>query len=151
MGDRLIGDNATGAFSVVMCHACREVKTHHRCLAPLETGGVFCGVLGRVCGMAICGPCNFKFGNEGVTRCHRHSRENEVEPNPDLTVEDDKENKDGRKKSKVVAKAPKAAEYSAKDLLILSQAFIRTSKNAIEGTSQKKNSSGMMLQLLTMS
>jgi RecB family exonuclease len=36
-------------------------------------------------------------------------------------------------------KQPKAADYSAKDLLVLAQAYIQTSENAIEGTSQKKN------------
>jgi hypothetical protein len=36
-------------------------------------------------------------------------------------------------------KGSKGSEYSAKDLLILSQAYIKTSENSIEGTSQKKN------------
>jgi hypothetical protein len=34
---------------------------------------------------------------------------------------------------------PKPADYSAKDLLVLAQAYILTSENAIEGTSQKRN------------
>ena len=36
-------------------------------------------------------------------------------------------------------KGSKGSEYSAKDLLVLSQAYIKTSENSIEGTSQKKN------------
>jgi hypothetical protein len=41
--------------------------------------------------------------------------------------------------TKVSAKGTRAAEYSAKDLLILSQSFVRCSENAIDGTSQKRN------------
>jgi hypothetical protein len=44
---------------------------HHnwRCVV-----GVLYGVTGgRVCGYAVCSPCSFKFGNEGVIRCHFHS------------------------------------------------------------------------------
>jgi hypothetical protein len=43
------------------------------------------------------------------------------------------------KVSKVAARGPKGAEYGAKDLLILSQAFIRTSENAVEGTVKWSN------------
>lgn len=38
----------------------------------------------------------------------------------------------------VSVKGTRAAKYNAKDLLILSQSFIRCSENAIDGTSQKR-------------
>jgi hypothetical protein len=38
-----------------------------------------------------------------------------------------------KKRSKVASAAVKVSEYTAKDLIILSQAFVRTSENAIEG------------------
>jgi hypothetical protein len=38
-----------------------------------------------------------------------------------------------------MSKLAKTSEYSSKDLLVLSQAFIRTSENAIEGADRKKN------------
>jgi hypothetical protein len=41
--------------------------------------------------------------------------------------------------NKVSAKGTRATEYNGKDLLILSQSFIRCSENAIDGTSQKRN------------
>jgi hypothetical protein len=37
------------------------------------------------------------------------------------------------------AKATKGSEYGAKDLLILSRAFIKTSENSSDGTSQRHN------------
>jgi hypothetical protein len=40
---------------------------------------------------------------------------------------------------KVSVKGTKGAEYGVKDLLILSQAFIRTSENAVEGTAKQSN------------
>ncbi|MFN9979020.1 MAG: hypothetical protein ACK53Y_03860, partial [bacterium] len=43
------------------------------------------------------------------------------------------------KSTKVMAKGNKGAEYTAKDLLILSQSFIRVSENAVEGTSKKQS------------
>ena len=43
------------------------------------------------------------------------------------------------KVAKVSAKATKGAEYGAKDLLILSQAFIRTSENDVESTAKQRN------------
>jgi len=36
-------------------------------------------------------------------------------------------------------KANKSVEYTAKDLLVLAQAFIRTSENSIDGVSQKRS------------
>jgi hypothetical protein len=38
-----------------------------------------------------------------------------------------------KKRSKAASAAVKVSEYTAKDLIILSQAFVRTSENAIEG------------------
>jgi len=43
------------------------------------------------------------------------------------------------KGTKVSAKGTKSAEYGEKDLLILSQAFIQTSENPIEGPAQPRH------------
>ena len=70
MEDTLIApDPVTGAFAPKLCQCCSELPTQHRCLATVTTGGVLYGVSGgRVCGSAVCSPCSFKFGNEGVIR-----------------------------------------------------------------------------------
>ncbi len=119
---------------------------------------------GRVCGLLVCSPCSFKFGNEGVVRCRLHSSASAEDSDGDECSDlsdsgEDKENappklplltikKSGAKgraatskptTNKVSAKGTRAAEYNAKDLLILSQSFIPTSENAIDGTSQKRN------------
>jgi hypothetical protein len=47
--------------------------------------------------------------------------------------------KSSKKKNKVLSKAIKSTEYSAKVLLIPSQSYIHVSENAIEGVSQKEN------------
>ena len=47
--------------------------------------------------------------------------------------------KSSKKMNKVLSKAIKSTEYSAKDLLIPSQSYIHVSENAIEGVSQRKN------------
>jgi hypothetical protein len=51
------------------------MRMHHRCLAEVAFGGRLLGSEGGqlVCGEPVCGPCSAKFGNEGVTRCQRHS------------------------------------------------------------------------------
>jgi len=75
MEDTLIApDPVTGAFAPKLCQCCSELPTQHRCLATITTGGVLYGVSGgRVCGSAVCSPCSFKFGNEGLIRCRLHS------------------------------------------------------------------------------
>jgi hypothetical protein len=110
-------------------------------------------VVGTVCGKPICGPCNFQHGNEGVFRCPVHSTVTD-ESSDDEVVQIEKENVPltsvkvnkgkgtGSKKTKAAGTTKgsnKGNEYTAKDLLILSQAYIRTSENAIDGTSQKRN------------
>ncbi len=102
------------------------------------------GVGGHVCGQLICAPCSSSFGNEeGIFRCLDHSesatlddnnKENEQDGDVVAVVAHER-----KKKSKVTSKTSKTSEYSAKDLLILSQAFIRVSENAIEGTDKKRN------------
>ena len=87
------------------------------------------------CGKPICGICNSEFGNENIIWCSFHSSEKENIREDNVNVGEGKQDK---KRSKVLGKGTCAAEYSSKDLLILSQAYICTSENAIEGVSQKK-------------
>jgi hypothetical protein len=142
---------------LLLCGFCEEIPTHHHCHFHVSRGRIHWPGQGQICGELICAPCSSSFGNEeGVFRCVVHSNHD------DSDVEDsDKENTssevnkktsfdDGaaigrqplksssKKKNKVLSKAIKSAEYSAKDLLILSQSYIRVSENAIEGISQKK-------------
>jgi len=119
-------------------------------------------MIGTVCGRPICGPCNFKQGNETIFRCPLHSVSDD---DSSLGSLDSKKSKKesavavSKMKGKANAnkkmtetsnadkppvkvkgnKGSKGSEYSAKDLLILSQAYIKTSENSIKGTSQKKN------------
>jgi len=132
-------------------------------------------VIGTVCGRPVCGPCNFKHGNEAVFRCPVHSisdvsssdesslyksqwnKEND-QPNKEKVAVvsqkskhkekvakevidiNGKESEVGVKESKMSsAKNTKGTEYNAKDLLVLSQAFLKTSENAIDGAAQKRN------------
>jgi hypothetical protein len=142
---RLVADPITGCFSVVICSSCNDINTSHRCLAAVTVGGLLCGnARDMVCGIPICGICNSEFGNENIIRCRFHSSEKENIREDNVNVVEGKHDK---KRSKILGKGTCAAEYSSKDLLILSQAYIRTSENAIEGVSQKeKTSSGMMWQ-----
>jgi hypothetical protein len=126
--DKLIADPSTGCFSVVLCGSCKKMKTHHRCLAPVAKGGMRYGMDdNRVCAMPICGPCNDELGNENIFRCYFHSESKE-----NLTQLPSQN-------GKVPQKQNRAVEYSSKELLILSQAYIKTSENSIDGASQKKN------------
>jgi hypothetical protein len=130
---------------VSLCSFCEEIPTRHRCMHSVKKGGIIMvGVGGHVCGQLICAPCSSSFGNEeGVFHCLDHLES--------ATLDDeDKENEQGgaleaiavherKKKSKVTSKTSKTSEYSAKDLLILSQVFIWVSENAIEGADKKRN------------
>ena len=130
MPEQLVADPVTGLFPVLFCALCQVIRTQHRCLVFISRGGVKYGNE-FVCGMPICGPCNSSYNDdEHVIRCHEHS--------------DRKENKEPKPKARAKAKAAdskvlRAAEYTAKDLLVLAQAYVRTSENAIDGTSQKRN------------
>ncbi len=119
--------------ATLLCSFCMEVPTQHHCMHPVRGGDV--------CGELICAPCSSSFGNEdGIFRCLEH-----------LNADANKENEPGtageaivsqgnkKKKAKVMSKMAKASEYSSKDLLILLQAFICASKNAIEGADRKRN------------
>jgi hypothetical protein len=135
MPDQLVGNPVTGLFPVVFCALCQVVRTQHRCLAVVTRGGVRYGQQ-VVCGLPICGPCNASYNDEEhITRCEEHTEEKENEEPEPKTKSKHKQPKAAESK----AKATKAAEYTAKDLLVLSQAYIRTSENAIEGTAQKRN------------
>jgi hypothetical protein len=86
-------------------------------------------------------------GNEeDVYHCVVHfpggdESEEDMNRNKKKEAEVDKDKK--KKPNKVTAKGVKGGnrtrEYSAKDLLVLAQSFIRVFKNAIEGASQKRN------------
>jgi hypothetical protein len=129
--DRLIADQSTCCFSMVLCGSCKKMKTHHQCLAPVSKGGMLHGMDdNRACAMPICGPCNDELGNENIFKCYFHSESKE-----NLTQLPSQ-------KDKVLPRQNRAVEYSSKELLILSQAYIKTSENSIEGASQKKISLG---------
>jgi hypothetical protein len=120
---RLLADASTGCFPVVIFSACKIINTHHRCFPPVPKGGMRHGDGdGRVCSRLICGPCSSKFGNETVIRCTRHA------------IEQDTENIETRQTTKATNRT---AEYSARELLILSQAYIKASENSIEGAARR--------------
>jgi hypothetical protein len=149
-------------YPSVLCVVCARMKTSHRCLQPVAKGLLVLEMIGTVCGRPICGPCNFKQGNETIFRCPLHSVSDDDSSLGSLDSEkSEKESAVAVSKMKGKAnannnmtetsnadkppvkvkgnKGSKGSEYSAKDLLILSQAYIKTSENSIEGTSQKKN------------
>jgi len=150
-----------GTFGVALCYCCQEFRTNHRCLARVLIGGFSLENNGRnerVCGLPICSICSSNFGNEGIYRCERHSNDDD---DNESTAEEDKTNTNPQnnpppekriinqatKTNKAVKssggsssnKANKAVEYTAKDLLVLAQAFICTSENSIDGVSQKRS------------
>jgi len=134
---RLIADPATGCFPKALCSECEELPTQHRCLAPVKSGGVLFGPVGqqRVCGVPVCAPCNTTSGNENVYRCADHlDKENDA----GASNVKQKAGKNNNNKPLTGAVA-RTAEYSATELLILSQAYIKTSENAIEGTYRRQS------------
>jgi hypothetical protein len=142
--ERLGANPATGAFSVVKCDVCRLVNTHHRCLAIVTVGGLLFGPDGdTVCAAAVCGPCNARFGHENIFRCQQHSSKCPssklmVTPTPAHNKKTSKATT-GKGSNVTTGKGSnRMAEYSAKELLILSQAYIRSSENSIEGASKQK-------------
>jgi hypothetical protein len=138
-------------YSSAPCSVCHTVMTNHRCLHPVKRGLIVLEVIGRVCGKPVCGPCNFRHGNKNVFRCPVHSVSDES--SMQTSEEDDVAGKENipvvaitsenppavvssSKGGKVMARITKGSDYGAKDLLILSQAFIRTSENPVERTGQ---------------
>ena len=121
-------DNAT-----LICRFCEDVPTRHRCMHPVSGGDV--------CGDLICAPCSSSFGNEdGIFRCLEHSNADANKENdPGTAGEAVVSQGNKKKKAKVMSKLAKTSEYSSKDLLILLQAFICASENAIEGADRKRN------------
>jgi hypothetical protein len=127
--------------SPVTCKFCKEIPTSHQCMYPVSKGGIILdGVGGQVCGEWICAPCSSAFGNEvGIFRCLDHTT------NSSATTKHDDANSvtesipplPQKKRNKQVSKITKASEYSSKDILVLAQAFIQVSENAIEGTAKK--------------
>jgi hypothetical protein len=137
---RLI-QNANGVFPAATCVACKQLKTQHRCLAPITLGGILFGVTddAKVCGRPICGPCSHGYGNNGAIRCKNHT-ENISDDETVLVPQPEAKAGGGKAKAiKADARATNSAEYTAKDLLVLAQAYIRTSKNAIDGIAQKQS------------
>jgi hypothetical protein len=142
--------------SSVLCAVCRVIKTNHRCMEPVKRGLLMVDVIGYVCGRPVCGPCNFKHGNESLFRCPMHSTVSDESSDESVTSAN-KENVGDKGNAAVVsssiqqvkttltkqksasAKGRKGNEYSAKDLLILSQAYIKTSENAIDRTNQRQS------------
>jgi hypothetical protein len=102
-------------------------------LAPIKSGGVRFGPVGqqRVCGVPVCAPCNATSGNENVYHCTDHI-DNENGPG----VGNVKWKSGNNNKKPPTAAAVRSAEYSTTGLLILSQAYIKTSENTIEGEFQ---------------
>lgn len=146
-------------YPSVLCSVCGKVMTTHRCLHPAKRGLLILEVIGTVCGRPVCGPCNYEHGNETLFRCPSHSAITD-ESSEESVVEMDKENvavisetsqsrkstKTGGKSAKAVASSKggkgakgKGNEYTAKDLLILSQAYIKTSEDAVDGTSKRQS------------
>jgi hypothetical protein len=112
-------------------------------MQPVHKGGIYMdGVGGRVCGELICAICSTEFGNEdGVYHCVSHSNGDAADPVDPVEMVNEVEivtavetapGPEKKKRSKVASKAIKVSEYTAKDLLILSQAFVRTSENAMK-------------------
>jgi hypothetical protein len=134
--DPLIADPATGAFPKALCSECEELPTQHRCLAPVKSGGVLFGKIGqqRVCGIPVCTLCNAASGNENLYRCGDHlDKENDAGAS-------NVKKKAGKNNNKPLTGAvARTAEYSATELLILSQAYIKTSKYAIDGTCHRQS------------
>jgi hypothetical protein len=131
--DRLIADPATGAFPKALCSECEELPTQHRCLAPVKSGGVLFGKVGhqRVCGVPVCTPCNAASGNEHIYRCADH-----LDKENDAGASNSKKKAGNKQKTGAVVRT---AEYSSTELLILSQAYIKTSENAIDGTCRRQS------------
>jgi hypothetical protein len=119
-----------------------------------------------VCGSPVCGPCSYIFGNEGTVRCRKHSMSNNDNNSDDdetvienqatanvaksknqnqssIAADSDSEGEDAemevnvkvpKKKTTVIKKSD---AYTAKELLLLSQAFIRASEDVEKGVSRK--------------
>jgi len=129
-----------------ICTFCEEIPTRHRCMHRVEKGGVVLEGGLRICGDYICAPCSLSFGSEeGIFRCDKHcdmddsdavDSEDEVEKEVEQPPMMKKKN-GNRVAAKGVKSGTKQSEYSAKDLLVLSQAFVRVSENAIEGVNRK--------------
>jgi hypothetical protein len=150
-----------GTFGVALCYCCKEFRTNHHCLAQVLIGSFSLennGQNERVCGLPICSICSSNFGNEGIYWCEHHSNDDEDEdsraeevetntnpqnnppPEKTMTKKATKTNKAVRSSGGSSSnKANKSVEYTAKDLLVLAQAFIRTSENSIDGVSQKRS------------
>ncbi len=128
--------------SLSLCSLCEETPTHHRCMYLI--GGSI--ATGRICGALVCALCSVELGNEeGIFRCEVHSgksdgTESGFDDEKNTAIDDKRDVPPPfKKKGKVTSKNVKSSEYTAKDLLVLSQAYIRVSENAVVGVSQKQN------------
>ncbi len=93
---------------------------------------------GMICAAPRCGPCNNCFGNENIFCCYSHS-ENEKENATQVAVVTS-----SKRGGDTSQKQNRSSEYSSNELMILSQAYIKTSEKCIEGTSQKRQKFWMM-------
>jgi hypothetical protein len=123
--------------ATLLCSFCEEVPTQHRCMHPVHGGDV--------CGELICAPCGSSFGNEdGIFRCLEHSNADaNKEKEPGTAGEAVVSQGNKKKKAKVMSKLAKTSEYSSKDLLILSQAFICTSEMLLKVQTGRETNFGM--------
>jgi hypothetical protein len=125
-------------YPSVLCSVCGKVMTT---LHPAKRGLLILEVIGTVCGRPICGPCNYEHGKESVVEMDKENVAVISE-----TSQSRKSTKTGGKSAKAVASSKggkgakgKGNEYTAKDLLILSQAYIKTSEDAVDGTSKRQS------------
>jgi hypothetical protein len=80
--------------------------------------------------LPTCGPRNADHNEENIVRCPEHSKQDKESEAP--------KTKRSSTSKLAASKQPKQADYTAKDLLVLAQAYVRTSENAIDGASQKR-------------
>jgi hypothetical protein len=133
------------------CSVCHTVMTNNCCLHPVKRGLIVLEVIGSVCGEPVCGPCDFRHGNKNMFRCPVHSVSDES--SMQTFKEDELAGKENVPVAVITSENPPAAallqkvetgritkgsKYWAKDLLILSQAFIWNLENPVEGTGQTR-------------
>jgi hypothetical protein len=128
-----------------LCDFCKEVPTCHHCMHCVEKGGLLLEDNLCICRECICVPYGLTFGSKEEIFCcldHCDMKDEDV-----VDSEEFKENVmsalSQRKRSirvsvKSLKGGIKCSEYSAKDLLVLSQAYIHVTENAVEGVLWKQ-------------
>jgi hypothetical protein len=82
---------------------------------------------------------NDRWNKEKVAVVSQKSKHKEKVAKEVIDINDEESEVGVKESKKSLAKNTKGTEYNAKDLLVLSQAFIKTSENAINGAAQKRN------------